>query len=67
MKRKDYDDLMKIRESGLANMCFIPEVEKVAYDMKFYDLVRWIELHKKEYLTMILEGRVDYDEEGDRD
>jgi hypothetical protein len=43
----------------------INNVQRAANDMEFYSLVVWIEEHRREYLTMMLTGKVVFDEEGD--
>ena len=50
------DQILAVRDTGLTNMFDVAAVQRIAYDMDFYDLVCWIEDHKKEYSRFILIG-----------
>lgn len=50
------DQILAVRGTGLTNMFDVAAVQRIAYDMDFYDLVCWIEDHKKEYSRFILYG-----------
>lgn len=50
------DQILVVRDTGLTNMFDVAVVQRIAYDMAFYDLVCWIEDHKKEYSRFILYG-----------
>jgi hypothetical protein len=47
-----------IRDTGLTNMFDILMVERIANDMGFYELVAYLEEHRKEYVHFILTGEV---------
>ena len=50
------DQILAVRDTGLTNMFDVAAVQRIAYDMTFYDLVCWIDDHKKEYSRFILYG-----------
>jgi hypothetical protein len=45
-----------IRASGLSNMLDFTAVQRIANDREFYELVVWMEDHKKDYIHFILTG-----------
>ena len=50
------EQILAIRDTGLTNMFDLPMVQRLAYERDFYELVCWIEDHKKEYTQFILTG-----------
>ena len=56
MTDKVFRALLKIRDSGATNMFDTNMVQRLAYDQKEYDLVMYIEDHKKEYVHFIMYG-----------
>jgi hypothetical protein len=50
--------ILIIRDTGLTNMFDILMVERIANDMGFYELVAYLEEHRKEYAHFILTGEV---------
>ena len=56
MDEKVKEQILAIRETGLTNMFDLPMVQRLAYERAFYELVCWIEDHKKEYTHFILTG-----------
>ena len=50
------EQILAIRDTGLTNMFDLPVVQRLAYERDFYELVCWIEDHKKEYVRFILTG-----------
>lgn len=50
------EQILAVRDTGLTNMFDVAAVQHIAYDMAFFDLVCWIEDHKKEYSRFILYG-----------
>ena len=56
MDAKVKEQILAIRETGLTNMFDLPMVQRLAYERDFYELVCWIEDHKKEYTHFILSG-----------
>ena len=56
MTEKVFRQLMEIRDSGLTNMFDTNTVQRLAYDREMYELVMYIEEHKKEYVHFIMCG-----------
>ncbi len=56
MDAKVKEQILAIRDTGLTNMFDLPVVQCLAYERDFYELVCWIEDHKKEYVRFILTG-----------
>ena len=50
------NQILAIRETGLTNMFDIPMVQRLAFDRGFYELVTWLEDHRKEYVRFIMYG-----------
>ena len=57
MTDKAFRALMRIRESGATNMFDTNMVQRLAYDAGEYELVTYIEEHRKEYTHFIMTGR----------
>lgn len=51
--------ILAIRDTGLTNMFDLPQVQRLAFDRGFYDLVNFIEYDKKAYTRFILTGKED--------
>ena len=56
MDKKVKEQILAIRDTGLTNMFDLPVVQRLAYERDFYELVCWLEDHKKEYVRFILTG-----------
>ena len=56
MDEKVKEQILAIRDTGLTNMFDLPVVQRLAYERDFYELVCWLEDHKKEYVRFILTG-----------
>ena len=56
MDAKVKEQILAIRDTGLTNMFDLPVVQCLAYERDFYELVCWIEDHKKEDVRFILTG-----------
>ena len=56
MTDKVFHQLMDIRDSGLANMFDTNMVQRLAYDRDYFEMVTYIEDHKKEYAHFIMTG-----------
>ena len=56
MTEKVREQLLAVRDTGLTNMFDTNAVQQIAYDMEFYELVTFIDEHKKEYVNFILYG-----------
>lgn len=50
------EQILAVRDTGLTNMFDMTAVQRIAYDMNFYDLICWLEDHKKEYSRFIMFG-----------
>lgn len=56
MDTKVKEQILAIRDTGLTNMFDIPVVQRLAYDRGYYELVTYLEEHRKEYVHFILTG-----------
>ena len=56
MTEKVREQLLAVRDTGLTNMFDTNAVQRIAYEMDFFDLVAFIDEHKKEYVNFILYG-----------
>ena len=56
MTDKIKKQILAIRDTGLTNMFDDPTVQRIAYDMAFYELVTYLEEHRREYAHFILTG-----------
>ena len=41
----------------------LPMVQRLAYDREYYELVCWLEEHRKEYVRFIMTGEADMEED----
>ena len=48
--------ILAIRDTGLTNMLDIRTVQRIANDRAFYELVVYLEEHRREYAHFILTG-----------
>ena len=56
MTEKFFEQIMAIRDSGETNMLDVKTVQYIAYREEFYELVVYLEEHRKEYVNFILTG-----------
>ena len=56
MNEKIFAQIMDIRDSGQVNMFDVPGVQRMAFDMGFYELVCFIEEDRAAYVRFILTG-----------
>ena len=56
LTEKVREQILAIRDTGLTNMFDIPMVQRLAYDRGYYELVTYLEEHRKEYAHFILTG-----------
>jgi len=56
MDEKVKEQILAIRDTGLANMFDLPLVQRLAYERDFYELVLYLEDYRKEYVHFILTG-----------
>lgn len=53
------EQILAIRDTGLTNMFDVNMVQRIANDMGFYELVIYLEDHRREYAHFILTGETD--------
>ena len=56
MDEKVKEQILAIRDTGLTNMFDLPMVQHLAYDRGFYELLTYLEEHRKEYVHFIMTG-----------
>ena len=56
MDAKIRDQILAVRDTGRTNMFDVNAVQRIAFEMDLYELVAWIDDHKKEYTSFILYG-----------
>ena len=56
MDEKVKEQILAIRDTGLTNMFDVNTVQQMAYERDFYELVLYLEDHRKEYVNFILTG-----------
>ena len=56
MDKKVKEQILAIRDTGLTNMFDVNTVQRLAYERDFYELVLYLEDHRKEYVNFILTG-----------
>ena len=50
------EQILAVRDTGLTNMLDLNAVQRIAYDMDFFELVTFIEENKAAYVRFILTG-----------
>lgn len=50
------EQILAIRDTGLTNMFDVRTVQRLAFDQDFYELVCYLEEHRKEYVRFIMFG-----------
>jgi hypothetical protein len=50
------EQILAVRDTGLTNMFDVPAVQRIAFDLGYYELVDWLTDHKKEYANFIMTG-----------
>ena len=56
MDERVKEQILAIRDTGLTNMFDVPVVQRLAYERDCYELVLYLEDHRKEYVHFILTG-----------
>ena len=56
MNEKIVSQIRDIRDSGRVNMFDVPSVQRMAFEMGFYELVCFIEEDRAAYVRFILTG-----------
>ena len=59
MPEKVKKQILAIRDTGLTNMFDVPMVQRLAYERGYYELVCYLEEHRKEYAHFIMTGEAD--------
>ena len=59
MTDKIKEQILAIRDTGLTNMFDVNAVQRIAYEMEFYELVIFLEEEKAKYVKFILNGDED--------
>ena len=59
MTEKIKEQILAIRATALTNMFDTITVQRLAHDTNFYELVIFIEDHRKEYVNFILTGKAE--------
>ena len=57
MANKVKEQILAIRDTGLTNMFDVRTVQHIANDRSFYELVVYLEEHRREYAHFILTGK----------
>lgn len=57
MNDKIKEQILAIRKMGLTNMFDVNTVQRIAYEMDFYELVDFLETDRKAYVDFILYGK----------
>ena len=52
------EQILAIRDTGLTNMFDLPMVQRLAYERDFYELVLYLEEHRKEYTGLLRAGHL---------
>lgn len=50
------NQILDIRDTGLTNMFDVHMVQRLAFDRNYFELVNFLEEHRKEYVQFILYG-----------
>ena len=57
MNDKIKEQILIIRKTGLTNMFDVIAVQRIAYEMDFYELVDFLETDRKAYVDFIIYGK----------
>ena len=57
MNDKVKEQVLIIRETGLTNMFDVIAVQRIAFEMDFYELVDFLETDRKAYVDFIIYGK----------
>ncbi len=56
MDMKIRKQILAVRDTALTNMFDVNAVQRIAYEMGFYELVNYLKENRKEYIRFILTG-----------
>ncbi len=59
MTDKVKEQILAVRDTGLTNMFDLRTVQRIAYEMDFYELVTFIEEENAAYVRFILTGKTE--------
>ena len=59
MTDKVKEQILAVRDTGLTNMFDLRAVQRIAYEMEFYELVTFIEEEKAAYVRFIITGETE--------
>ena len=59
MTEKIKEQILAIRDTGLTNMFDVNAVQRIAFEMDFYELVAFLEEEKAKYVRFILTGEAE--------
>ena len=51
------EQILAIRDSGLTNMFAMKDVQRIAFELNYYELVMFIEESPKSYVNFIISGK----------
>lgn len=57
MNDKIKEQILVIRNTGITNMFDVIAVQKIAFEMDFYELVDFLETDRKAYVDFIIYGK----------
>ena len=58
MNEKIREQILAVRAAGRTNMFDIHVVQRIAHEMRLYELVIFLEEHRSEYVRFILTGEM---------
>ena len=58
--------ILAVRDTGLTNMFDTRAVQRIAYEMDFFDLVCFLDEHTKEYVHFIITGEAPDESSNDK-
>ena len=58
MNEKVKPQILSIRASGVVNMLSVKEVQRIAFDKNYHELVCFIEEHCRDYVHFIMTGKL---------
>ena len=56
MDKKVKEQILKIRDTGITNMFDVNAVQRIAFELDFFELVDFIETDRKAYVNFIMFG-----------
>ena len=62
MDEKVFEQIMDIRAEGTVNMFLVNEVQRLAFEKNYHELVLFIEDRKADYVHFILTGEMPKEE-----